>query len=155
MNIEFANISDLDYISENIKDFWGDDRALHLHHPILINEFGNTAFVIRENNKVIAYLFGFLSQTEAVAYIHLIGVSKNRQRKGLGKILYDKMIETAKANNCTKIKAITSQANQTSINFHTKVIGMLMLGSPNEYGINVVKDYAGIGKDRCVFIKDI
>lgn len=155
MKIDCATMSDFNYIIEHIADYWGNDRTLALHHPSLINEFGNTAFVIRDNDIVIAYLFGYFSQIEDLAYIHLIGVLKNHQRKGLGKMLYDKMIGIAKSNNYKRIKAITGPTNQTSINFHTKIINMQMLGQPNENGINVIKNYSGIGKDRCVFIRDI
>jgi len=47
-----------DEIVKDIVDFWGSDRTLHSHHPYLIYEFGDTAFVIKEQGQVIAYLFG-------------------------------------------------------------------------------------------------
>jgi hypothetical protein len=74
----------LQIVSE-IEDFWGSNRTLAYHHPIFINEFGDTAFVIRQNNKVAAYLFGFISQKENLGYIHLVGVRQDLQKKGLGK----------------------------------------------------------------------
>jgi hypothetical protein len=70
-------------ILENIVDFWGRDRTLSVHHPMFIHEFGNTAFIIKENDKIIAYLFGFLSQTSPTAYVHLVGVHKEKQKKAL------------------------------------------------------------------------
>jgi ribosomal protein S18 acetylase RimI-like enzyme len=155
MKIESCTHDDFKEIISDISDFWGSDRTLHLHQPFLIYEFGNTAFVIRNKGKVIAYLFGFFSQREDLAYVHLIGVREKYQRQGLGKMLYDNFIEIAKSRNIHKIKAITKPINTKSIAFHTKKIGMTMLGEPNMDGINVIKDYSGINSDRVVFIKDI
>jgi ribosomal protein S18 acetylase RimI-like enzyme len=155
MKIENCTIDDFNEIISDISEFWGSDRTLHLHQPYLIHEFGNTAVVIRDKGRVIAYLFGFFSQREDIAYIHLIGVREKYQRHGLGKMLYDNFIEIAKSRNIHKIKAITKPINTKSIAFHTKQIGMTMLGEPNMDGINVIKDYSGINSDRVVFIKDI
>ncbi|TAM97239.1 MAG: N-acetyltransferase, partial [Chitinophagaceae bacterium] len=94
--ISNCNYSDFLQILTDIKDFWGNDRTLSYHHPMFINEFGNTAFVIKDNGKVIAYLFGFMSQTEETGYVHLIGVRQNHQNKGLGKKLYRHFIEHLK-----------------------------------------------------------
>jgi ribosomal protein S18 acetylase RimI-like enzyme len=155
MKIENCTKDDFNEIIRDINDFWGSDRTLHLHQPYLVNEFGNTAFVIKRNGIVIAYLFGFFSQTENLAYVHLIGVREKYQRHGLGKMLYDNFTEIARSRKISKIKAITKPINIKSINFHTKKIGMTMTGEPDENGINVVKNYSGINNDRVVFIKDI
>jgi GNAT superfamily N-acetyltransferase len=155
MKIEKCTMEDYKVIIRDISDFWGSDRTLHLHQPFLVYEFGNTAFVIRENEIVIAYLFGFFSQTENLAYVHLIGVREKYQKQGLGKLLYDNFIEIAKANNIHKIKAITKPINSKSINFHKNKIGMSLLGEPNENGINVVKNYSGTNEDRVVFERQI
>ncbi len=40
-----------------------------------------------------------------------------------------------------------------SISFHQKKMGMRLLGSPNEDGVNVVRNYSGADKDRVVFEK--
>ena len=155
MKIEKCTINDFNEIICNISDFWGSDRTLHLHQSFLIHEFGNTAFIIKDNGKVIAYLFGFFSQTQSLAYVHLIGVREKYQKQGLGKMLYENFIEIAKSQNIHKIKAITKPINIKSINFHKNKIGMRLLGEPNENGINVVKNYSGINEDRVVFEKQI
>ena len=48
MKIENCTISDFDQITKDISDFWGSDSTLHLHHPYLVYEFGNTALVIKD-----------------------------------------------------------------------------------------------------------
>jgi RimJ/RimL family protein N-acetyltransferase len=155
MKIEKCTIKDFNEIISNISDFWGNDRTLHLHQSFLIHEFGNTAFIIKDKGNVIAYLFGFFSQTQSLAYVHLIGVREKYQNHGLGKMLYDNFIEIAKAQNIHKIKAITKPFNIKSINFHKNKIGMSLQGEPNENGINVIKNYSGMNEDRVVFEKQI
>jgi GNAT superfamily N-acetyltransferase len=154
MKIETCKKADFDQILADIADFWGSDRTFQFHHPIFINEFADTAFVIREGDKVTAYLFGFFSQAEKTGYVHLIGVRTNFQKRGLGKKLYEHFIAVAKAAGCEKIKAITTPGNQDSIDFHRK-IGMNLLGTENENGVKVVKNYSGPGLDRVIFEKYI
>ena len=154
MKIEKCTVFDYNQILENIVGFWGSDRTLCLHHPLFIHEFGNTAYVVKEKDNVIAYLFGFLSQTSSTAYVHLIGVHKSKQNMGIGTKLYNNFISYAKLNDCTKLKAITSPTNVSSINFHKK-IGMNLIGNKNSDGIEVIKNYSGNGQDRIIFLIDI
>lgn len=154
MTIENCSLRDFHEIVSNISDFWGSDRTLPFHHPMFIYEFGKTAFVIKENDKVVAYLFGFLSQTEKTGYVHLVGVRDNFQKKRLGTRLYAHFANHVKQLGCTKLKAITTAGNKSSISFHRK-IGMKLLGIKNSDGIEVVKDYSGPGEDRVVFEKEI
>ena len=154
MKIERCTTFDYNQILENIVDFWGSDRTLCLHHPLFIHEFGNTAYVIREKGRVIAYLFGFLSQTSSTAYVHLIGVHKTKQNIGIGTKLYNNYISYAKLKGCSKLKAITTPTNVSSINFHKK-IGMSLVGNKNSDGIEVIKNYSGNGQDRIIFLMDI
>jgi GNAT superfamily N-acetyltransferase len=148
--ISNCNQSDYLQILTDIKEFWGSDRTLTYHHPMFVNEFGNTAFVIKSADIVIAYLFGFLSQTEKTGYVHLIGVRQNHKKKGLGKKLYGHFIEYARNIGIQNLKAITTPTNEASIHFHLS-IGMKLTGIENEKGVKVIKDYSGIGQDRVVF----
>ena len=145
---------DFDQIIKDIKEFWGSNRTLNLHHPILINEFGNTAFVFKEVDKVCAYLFGLFSQTQPVAYVHLIAVRNNYRQLGLGRKLYDHFIKCAMEKHCSKIKAITRPTNLESIAFH-RGIGMELIGNDIIDGVPVVFNYGGPGEHRVVFMKDI
>jgi GNAT superfamily N-acetyltransferase len=154
MEIENCTVSDYNKILENIADFWGSDRTLSVHHPMFIHEFGNTAYVIKENNKIIAYLFGFLSQTSPTAYVHLVGVHKEHQNKGFGSKMYKHFINHAKQNGCNMLKAITTPTNQLSINFHRK-FGMTLLGNKNHNGVEIIQNYSGPGQDRVVFTMEI
>jgi GNAT superfamily N-acetyltransferase len=152
MEIYNCTKNDFDQILTEISEFWGNDRTLHLHHPIFIYEFGNSAYVIREGEKVVAYLFGFLSQTEPAGYVQLIGVRHTNRRQHLGQKLYEHFIEFARKNGCTKIKAITTPNNLVSLAFH-KSIGMKPVGGKNADVTPFVRDYSGPGMDRVVLEK--
>ena len=154
MEVTSCTKQDFDQILTEFKEFWDNDRALALHHPTMINEFGNSAFVIREGHKVIAYLFGFLSQTSPVGYVQLLSVRQSNRKQGLARRLYDHFTGFALAHGCTSLKAITSPVNTLSIAFH-KSIGMMPTGEDHIDGIPVIKDYSGPGRDRVVFMKDI
>ena len=148
--ISNCNYSDFLQIQTDINEFGGSDRTLSYHHSMFINEFGNTAFVIKSTDIVIAYLFGFVSRTEPTGYIHLIGVRQSHQKRGLGKKLYGYFIEYLKNFGIQNLKVITTPLNETSIRFHLR-IGMQLTGIENENGVKVIRDYSGIGQDKVVF----
>lgn len=153
--MELAQISvcsheDFLQIVSEIEGFWGSNRTLSYHHPMFIHEFGDTAIVIKQNEKVVGYLFGFISQKERLGYVHLIGVRQEFQKKGIGRRLYNHFIDVLKLKGIYELKAITTPTNESSIIFHSR-LGMTMVGVENEEGLKVVKDYAGIGQHRIVF----
>jgi GNAT superfamily N-acetyltransferase len=141
-------------ILDDLDDFWDGRDMRALHHPYLIHEFGNSAFVIRDGSRVIAYLFGFLSQSEPVGYVHAIAVRTSARRRRLALRLFDHFIGFARQHGCTHVKAITTPSNAGSIAFHQS-LGMQLLGEPNADGIPVVPNYAGREVPRVVFWKAI
>jgi len=154
MEITNCSKADFDQILADFGQFWDHDRTISLHHPTLIYEFGNSAFVIKQDGKVVAYLFGFLSQTEPVGYVQLISVRQGYRKQGLGRMLYSHFEQYAVKHGCVRLKAITSPINTLSIIFH-KSIGMMPVGDINQQQVPVVKDYSGPGKYRVVFTKRI
>jgi GNAT superfamily N-acetyltransferase len=139
-------------VLESTTEFWDGRDVRHLFHPFLIHQFGNSALVIRDGGRVVAYLFGLLSQTEPVAYAHAVAVRPSARRHKLGQRLYAAFTAFARDHGCTHIKAITNPGNLRSIAFH-RSIGMDLLGEPNADGIPVVADYSGRGQARVVFCK--
>ena len=150
MQIERCTKADFDRIVSDHADFWDSDLTRQLHHPMLIFEFGDTAYVIRDGETVAAYLFGFYAQTGPVAYVHLVGVRPAYRRRGLARRLYEHFITQARRHGCTRLKATAAPTNEPSIRFHT-ALGMEMTGTPNADGVPVVKDYLRPGVDRVVF----
>lgn len=149
VEIKHCTKTDYDQIVAEIADFWDSDRTLGLHHPMFVYEFGNSAYVIKDGDRVAAYLFGFLSQTEPTAYVHLVGVRASYRRQGLARRLYDHFVAFAQSQDCTELKAITTADNKDSLAFH-RAWGMELTGTANLDGIRVIEDYAGPGQDRVV-----
>ena len=149
MEIRHCTKADYDEIIAHIEDFWGSNRTLGLHHPMFVYEFGNSAYVIKDGDCVAAYLFGFLSQTEPTAYVHLIGVRTAYRRRGLAPCLYDHFVTFAQAHGCTELKAVTTPGNNESLQFH-RDWGMELTGTPNRDGIPVIENYGGPGQNRVV-----
>ena len=149
MEIRHCTKTDYDQIVAQVEDFWGSDCTLGLHHPMFVYEFGNSAYVIKDGDCVAAYLFGFLSQTEPTAYVHLVGVRTAYRRRGLARRLYAHFVAFAQSQGCTELKAITTPDNKESLAFH-RAWGMELTGKPNREGIPVVENYAGPGQERVV-----
>lgn len=141
---------DFEEILTDHGSFWDSDLTLQLHHPIFVEEFGDTAYVIREDGIVIAYLLGFFAQTGPVAYVHMVAVRRGHRGRGLARRLYAHFISVARARGLDQLKATASPLNAASIRFH-RSIGMVWSGEPNEAGVVVEKDYLKPGTDRVVF----
>ena len=154
MEISICTPQDYTEILQALPEFWDGRDTRHLHHPFLIHEFGDTAFVIRDGSRVVAYLFGFLSQTRPIGYVHAIAVRPSARRFHLARHLFEHFVQSARRHGCTHVKAITTPSNAGSIAFHQR-LGMQLLGEPNPDGIPVVADYAGPGAARVVFWKSI
>jgi ribosomal protein S18 acetylase RimI-like enzyme len=108
--------------------------------------FEGTSFVAEDGDgKLVAFLIGFLSQTDAEeAYIHFVGVAPEQRGSGLGRALYERFFEVVRADGRTRVRCVTSPANTESIAFHES------LGFAVE---SVAKDYDGPGEDRVLFAK--
>lgn len=115
MRLDQCTHGDYLQILENLEDFWGSDRARQVHHPMFVHEFGDTAWVVREDRRVIACLFAFWSQTGPTGYIHLVGVRRSYQRRGIGRWLYEHFEAQARERGCTRIKAITPPSTETRL----------------------------------------
>jgi GNAT superfamily N-acetyltransferase len=118
MNIEICTRTDFDEILKEQTEFWGADRALSVHHPMFIEEFGETAFVLRDSNEIMAYLFGFFARDDSYFYIHLVAVREHMRSKGLAAKLYLHVEQVCKQRNVNMVKAITPPQNTASLSFH-------------------------------------
>jgi GNAT superfamily N-acetyltransferase len=156
MELDLCTHQDFLDILADLEDFWGSasERARRVHHPMFVHEFGDTAWVVREDGRVIAYLFAFWSQTEPTGYIHLVAVRRDHQGRGIGRWLYEQFEARARARGCSKLKALTAPVNTESIAFHRR-LGFTLLGEPNEEDVPVVSDYLGPGEPRVVFEKHL
>jgi len=110
--------------------------------------FEGTSYVADdEEGQLAAFLIGFLSQTDPdEAYIHFVGVSPEHRGGGLGRQLYERFFDDARAAGRTRVRCVTSPANEGSVAFHEA------LGFTSE---RVAHDYDGPGEDRVLFVKTL
>lgn len=145
VRIEPATIEDLMTVASEHERFWGEHDRSHLHHPMLIHQFGRTALVIRgQDGQVIAYLFGLVT-AEGVGYVHLVSVREGHRRMGLARALYEEFETRAAKLGARELRSFTQPANERSIAFHT-ALGFTALETPG---------YAGEGQTRVVFTKHL
>ena len=152
--IETCTRDDFDTIVTNHGVYWDSDLTLALHHPLLIHEFGDTAYVARDGVTIAGYLFGFFAQQAGHAYVHLVAVHPRYRGRGLGRRLYAHFMQQARRQGCTALKATAAPANVASIRFH-RALGMRMLGRADRDGVTVVRDYLKPGVDRVVFYRPL
>jgi GNAT superfamily N-acetyltransferase len=99
VNITRCTKADYDQIITDMADFWNSSHIDNLrmqHNPLYFYEFGNTAFVVKEGEKVIGYLFGLYSQTSSTACVKFVGIRASYRKRGVGRALYEYFIEVAK-----------------------------------------------------------
>jgi GNAT superfamily N-acetyltransferase len=137
--------SDFDQIVQVIDAWWGG-ATRHLAHPMFFHELGQQAFIVEENDQMIGFLLGFLTpDLPPRGYVHLVGVHPEHRRRGVGRFAYTWFEAECRKRGCRQVKAITTPGNEGQVLFH-KGIGWQTHEDP---------DYAGPGRSRIVFIKDL
>ena len=145
MEIQRATIEDLEVIAREQASFWGERDMSHLHHPMLIHEFGDTALLVTDGHgTVIAYLLGLLTPA-GTGYVHLVAVREGHRHEGLGRRLYEEFESIVASLGGVRLKAITRPENTRSIAFH-RALGFSAVDTP---------DYSGPGETRTVFARRI
>jgi GNAT superfamily N-acetyltransferase len=137
--------ADFDNIVSVIDHWWGGPISTFAH-PIFFYELGEFALVAEEDGKMIGFLLGFVARQPTVTgYVHLVGIHPDHRRQGVGRVLYRQFVDDCRAAGCLRMKAITTHGNEGSIRFH------LALG----WTVVEVEDYAGPGRKRLVFTRDL
>lgn len=78
-------------------------------------------FVAEDRGQVIGFLLSYETLPFAgTLYIRYIGLNPKYQGKGIGLLLYEKLIEKAKKKRIKKIWALINSDNPKSIRFHEK-----------------------------------
>jgi RimJ/RimL family protein N-acetyltransferase len=149
---------DFDQIIERIDVFWGvtNDKLLYVHHPMFLYEFGDTAFVAKDGEQVVGYLFGCVSQVDPdLAYGHVLACHPDYRGGGVVEALMSSFGAEVRARGCTRVKTIVFPKNFRSLLFHMK-LGFEPQGEERDAkGIRIVKNYWGQGIDYAVLLRDI
>ena len=128
--------------------WWGGREMAPILPKLFFIHFEGTSFVAEDSDgRLVAFLIGFLSQTDAdEAYIHFVGVTPEDRGDGLGRALYERFFEEARTNGRTVVRCVTSPVNEGSLAFHEA------MGFEVE---RVVEDYDGPGEDRALLVKQL
>ncbi|MDQ0416683.1 GNAT superfamily N-acetyltransferase [Croceifilum oryzae] len=155
MKIRPVEKSDYYKVISVIDDWWGGRQVADMLPKLFFDHFKDTSFVIDEDHDVLAFLIGFISQSNPQeAYIHFVGVHPDYRKEGLAKKLYEEFFKIVKEKNCRMIHCVTSPINQVSIAFHHKMGFSMVEGNDTVQGVPVHKNYDGRGQDRVLFVKE-
>ncbi|WP_461614799.1 GNAT family N-acetyltransferase [Clostridium sp. Marseille-QA1073] len=156
MNTRTVQESDYTEIISVIDAWWGGRHMSDMLPRLFVKHFQNTSFIAEENNKIIGFLIGFISQSyPAEAYIHFIGIHPDYRKSGIAKELYELFFNVVKKSGCTTVHSVTSPINKGSIAFHRKMGFEIENGNKKVDGISVITNYDGNGEDRVLFIKKL
>ncbi len=136
---------DYDEIVQVMDQWWGGPAGTKAL-PIFFYEFGSYALIAEEDQKMIGFLLGFMTDRQPrIGYVHLLGIHPQFRLRGVARALYEDFERRAHAHGASRIKCITTQGNEGSVHFH-EAMG---------YRAESVPDYAGPGRDRVVFTKEL
>lgn len=137
--------NDFDRIVEVIDHWWGGPISTFAH-PIFFYELGDQAIVAEDGGEMIGFLLGFVAHAPVpTGYVHLVGIHPDHRRRGVGRALYATFTERSRASGCVRMKAITTPGHEGSLRFHAA------LG----WTTTEDEDYAGTGRRRIVFTKEL
>ncbi len=158
--MEIRNVKEADFIriAELAKKCSPMATERNSIYHLFTKFFSRTSFAIEDDEKIIAFLLGFISQDDPrEAYIHLLCVHPRFRGGGIASTLVDKFIKEVKKEGVKKISLTTKPINKKAISFYRKMGFEDYNGLETfKFGnVNVFKDYNGEGKDMVLFRKSI
>ncbi|MEG0298201.1 MAG: GNAT family N-acetyltransferase [Aurantimicrobium sp.] len=148
---------DFPYISQRLDSWWGGRNMAAMLPRLWFKDFSRTSFVIKNPaGNPIAFLVGYISpQDPAKGYVHFIGVDPDYRKAGLGRKLYENFSAKVEALGVTRIEAVTSPVNTTSLGFHES-LGFMARQSDGAYVYpsqsEPLIDFDGTGEDRVLMV---
>lgn len=142
-----------------IDEWWGGRPLRRLLPRLWLEHFRGTSWVAeRADGRLVGFIVGFMSQDDpSTAYAHMIASDPNRRRAGVGRALYERFFEDARARGAQRVTAVTWPGNRTSIAFH-RSMGFAVDDGPGTvtiYGTPAHADHDGDGEDRVVFLREL
>ena len=157
--VTFRRPTEADYeaISLVIDDWWGGRQLDHLLPRLWLQHFTGTSWLAETaDGRLAGFLIGFLSPDKPdVAYCHLVAANPNLRRRGLGRALYERFFDDARAGRRSVVSAITWPANRASLAFH-RALDFEIEGGPesqNLYGTPARAGYDFDREDRAILVR--
>lgn len=130
-----------------LSDWWGGRDLSHLLPRLYFQHFNDTSFIVEKDGELVAFLIGFMSQSEkGTAYIHFVGVHPEHRKHHLGQALYERFFVLARARGAHEVHAITGTVNTGSQAYHAKL--GFVVSDP-------IPDYDGPGDDRVSMVRQL
>src|SRR5690349_24491190 len=105
-----------------IDDWWGGRHMADMLPRLFFEHFTDTSFAAERDGELAGFLVGFRSQSRpGEAYIHFVGIHPGERGHGLGRELYERFFDAARAGGCDRVRAVTSPVNRGSIGFHQRM----------------------------------
>ena len=109
-------------VTSVMTEWWGGRDLTSLLPRLYFQHFTDTSFIVEKNGEMIAFLIGFMSQSQPhVAYIHFVGVYPEQRQHGLAKYLYERFFKLARSRGAREVQCITLSVNADSIAFHKRM----------------------------------
>ena len=158
--VKVRNARDQDFMKcvETIKLAWPGFAERESVYHVFCKHFSTTSFVAESDQKIVAFLLGFLSQTDGrTAYVHLVATHPKYQRRGIARVLYEKFFETAKKSGRNRVSLNVSPDNVASLEFHRGLGFHPVLTGETVIvgGVKAAKDYNGPNNHIVPFEKEI
>lgn len=138
-------------------DGWSRGRFAGVALPLsFFAHFADTSLLSFEGAALAGVLVGFRSQAQPhIAYVHFVAIAPGRRRQGLGRALYQRFFDRARALGCTEVQSIAPPVNSSLIAFHRQLGFQVVDGGGFSCGIAVCPDYAGPGQHRVLFRREL
>ncbi len=159
--LRFRRPTEEDYLRVvSVVDDWWDGRAIHVLLPRLwFQHFTGTSWLAEDQDgRLAGFLVGFISPDRPdVGYCHMVAADPNLRHSGVGRRLYERFFEDARAAGAREVHAITWPGNRTSVAFH-RSMGFHPrdgAGTQNLYGTPAVAGYDYGSEDRVLFTREL
>jgi GNAT superfamily N-acetyltransferase len=107
-----AEPSDAEAVVAAITDWWPGVHMVHGVCPQLFEHFGDTCVIVEDDDGLIGFLVGFMSQRFPDAgYVHYAGVRPGHRGDGLGTEMYARFADTTRARGRSLMLAETGAWN--------------------------------------------
>ena len=146
--IRHAQPSDYGRVIGRVNAWWGGRDMAPMLPKLFFVHFEGTSYVVDdEGGQLAGFLIGFHSQSvPEEAYIHFVGVAPEQRGNGIGRALYERFFDEARAQGRSVVRCVTSPVNESSVAFHQA------LGFEVE---RVDEDYDGPGEDRVLLVRHL
>ena len=101
--------SDHPRVITQVDEWWGGRKVHGLLPRLWFQHFTATSWVAEDaDGRLVGFLVGFVSPDRPdEGYIHMVGISPNHRRSGLGRTLYERFFDDVRRRGGRRVTAVT------------------------------------------------